>query len=848
MDRRFIWFLLAVMILFAVNMEVIRRLNPPPEQPDKVQPDLAERRLPLEAPPPRRAVAEAELKEEKSPRRWIALGSADPQGDYRMVAVLSSRGASVEWVGLNDPQFRDLHALFYRRGFLGYLALSDEPRGGGARVNVVPADTPAANHLLTDDVITSISGRNNQAVEIKQAADVDRYLRHASRVREQVTLRVLRKDKPVDVTFALGSWPLEVMSPTRISPEPRDFEPNVSFLLTLAELGDKKLEKVPGWKLASGAEPGAIIESVERGSPAERAGLQTGDRITQIANIACNSPADVNDAIGRSTVPTGAYLEITLTRGDVKGMKTWLALPSELPQVSLHNADWNVADTDGKSFVRFERELRSLRLKLVKHYELAKREAEGGPAYHLTLKIEIINLDTQQRTLAYQIDGPQGLPTEGWWYSTKVSRTSGTGGARDLVYRLDGTPVMFNGPSVAAGQGLETVEPRDQTLDYFAVDTRSFAAAVMPRPREGQEPWIHMGQPLLVGDVTQDAAYYALVNTSFRLITKQLTLGPAGGTASDRLTHSYQIFVGPKDRGVLSSAEYGLEDLIYYGWPIFAVVARLMTGILYFFYSLIPNYGVAIILLTLLVRAAMFPLSRKQAIGAQKMQLLQPELKRLADKYKNNVEQRMKAQRELFRKHNYNPAGGCLLIFIQLPIFIGLYKGLSADINLRQAPLIHESIYWCSDLAAPDRLFYWKSFMPEFITAERGFLSLGPYFNLLPILTIVVFLWHQKLFMPPPTDEQQVLQQKMMKYMMIFMGFLFFAVPSGLCIYFIVSSLCGILERKLLPKTATQETPKPVVKAAAARPALAGEAPVPGASFAHDRANGKKKRKRPRGK
>ena len=87
------------------------------------------------------------------------------------------------------------------------------------------------------------------------------------------------------------------------------------------------------------------------------------------------------------------------------------------------------------------------------------------------------------------------------------------------------------------------------------------------------------------------------------------------------------------------------------------------------------------------------------------MQELQPELKRLMEKYKNNPEQKARAQRELFAKNNYNPLGGCLLAFMQLPIFVGLYRSLMVDVELRQAPLFSESIRWASNLAAPDMLW-----------------------------------------------------------------------------------------------------------------------------------------------
>ena len=198
----------------------------------------------------------------------------------------------------------------------------------------------------------------------------------------------------------------------------------------------------------------------------------------------------------------------------------------------------------------------------------------------------------------------------------------------------------------------------------------------------------------------------------------------------------------------------------------------------------------------------MFPFSIKQTAGAQKMQLIQPELKKLQEKYKGDPEGRAKAQQELFRKHNYNPASGCLVLFVQLPIFIGLYRALMVDIELRQAPLFSEAIRWCSNLAAPDMFLSWKDWMPHVITSGNGFFGLGPYLNVLPFVTIVLFLWQQKKMMPPPADEQAAMQQKIMKYMMVVMGIMFFKVASGLCLYFIASSLWGMAERQFLPKFA----------------------------------------------
>ncbi|MEC7564754.1 MAG: YidC/Oxa1 family membrane protein insertase, partial [Planctomycetota bacterium] len=104
---------------------------------------------------------------------------------------------------------------------------------------------------------------------------------------------------------------------------------------------------------------------------------------------------------------------------------------------------------------------------------------------------------------------------------------------------------------------------------------------------------------------------------------------------------------------------------------------------------------------------------------------------------------------------------------------------------------------WCANLAGPDMLIYWGETSAIFIN-RGGFL--GPYLNLLPIVTITLFILQQKIYAPPATDDTQKMAQRMMKFMMLFMGVMFFRVASGLCIYFIASSTWGLLERKLLPK------------------------------------------------
>ena len=184
-------------------------------------------------------------------------------------------------------------------------------------------------------------------------------------------------------------------------------------------------------------------------------------------------------------------------------------------------------------------------------------------------------------------------------------------------------------------------------------------------------------------------------------------------------------------------------------------------------------------------------------MNAAKMQELAPEMKLIADKYKDNMEKKAQAQRELFAKHKYNPLAGCPLMLMQFPVFVGLYRSLSVDISLRQAPFF-PGMSWCSNLAGPDQFWHWQGVVPEFLSAPTGWL--GPYMNVLPLITCGLFILQQKLFTPPPQDEQQEMQQQVMKFMMVFMGVMFHKVAAGLCIYLIASSIWGICERTFLPK------------------------------------------------
>ncbi|MBX9790655.1 MAG: YidC/Oxa1 family insertase periplasmic-domain containing protein [Pirellulales bacterium] len=466
----------------------------------------------------------------------------------------------------------------------------------------------------------------------------------------------------------------------------------------------------------------------------------------------------------------------------------------ELTGVALRGANWEVVDANDRE-VAFRKRVDPAGIEIIKRFRLARPagEQKGAAArdYHLEFEIEIHNRSAAPHPVAYRLFGPNGLPTEGWWYASKISRNWGGAGPRDVVFgnQFEGkvTDGLVTCASLAGGKPAEI--HRGIPLAYAGVDTQYFAAVLLPQKDEALDDWFYEWQPLVVPPAPQQKDKLRLANTSLRLTSQKRTLAPG-----DSLIHRYVLFAGPKKPAILD--QYALGELNYYGW--FGWVARPLASVLHFFARLPGvNFGLAIILLTVLVRGSMFPLGRKQAAAAAKMQLLQPEMKRLNEKYKTDMEARAKAQRELFAKHGYNPLSGCLPLVIQMPIFIGLYRSLSVDLELRGAALLWDGA-WASNLAAPDKMFHWLAFMPQFVLGW-----LGPYFNLLPLITIALFIVQQKMFMPPPTDEQAAMQQKMMQYMMIFMGVMFFKVPSGLCVYFIASSLWGLAERKLVPKPGT---------------------------------------------
>jgi YidC/Oxa1 family membrane protein insertase len=246
--------------------------------------------------------------------------------------------------------------------------------------------------------------------------------------------------------------------------------------------------------------------------------------------------------------------------------------------------------------------------------------------------------------------------------------------------------------------------------------------------------------------------------------------GPASQTPD---IHAYTVFFGPKELETLKAVGRGLERSIDFGYFGFISVPFLYA--LHFFHRFTGSYGMDIILLTVVIKVLMAPLTHKSFVSMKQMQKLQPQMERLKEKYKNDKEKLNKEIMELYRRNGVNPLGGCLPMVLQFPVFIGLYNALSTPIELRHAPFL-----WIKDLSRPD----WES-LPFTI----GGWQLG-----VPVLTILMgaSMFIQQWMTPTAGDPNQ---RKLMLMMPLMFTFMFVSFPAGLTVYWLVNNILTIAQQ-----------------------------------------------------
>ena len=298
----------------------------------------------------------------------------------------------------------------------------------------------------------------------------------------------------------------------------------------------------------------------------------------------------------------------------------------------------------------------------------------------------------------------------------------------------------------------------DGSFSFAGIDDQYFAVAFIPP----------------VDSAVKTTQYNDSVMTAYNATEDAFPGIAVGGEARNQMG----LFVGPKEGDVLEAVNPNLSHVIDWGW--FRIIAQPLFMMLRIMNSkFIHSYGWSIIVLTLFINLALFPLKLFNLKSMRKMQVLQPQIAKINDKYKGigmsdpRTQQKQAEIMELYKKHGVNPMGGCVPLLIQMPFLIAFYKVLSVTVEMRHADWL-----WVGDLTQPEHF--------------------GIRF--LPIIMVVSSLMLQKMTPVPAGGDPS--QQKMMQFMPIMMGVFFWQASSGLVLYYLTSNLVGVAQQWFFNKTA----------------------------------------------
>jgi len=245
------------------------------------------------------------------------------------------------------------------------------------------------------------------------------------------------------------------------------------------------------------------------------------------------------------------------------------------------------------------------------------------------------------------------------------------------------------------------------------------------------------------------------------------------------------LYLGPLEYRRIKSLNVGLDSIMNFGWSLIRPIAKGVHFLLIKMYTVVPNYGIVLIIFSLLVKIVVYPLTKKSYESTQKMQAVQPQLNALKEKYKNDQQKMSQAQMALFKEHGVNPLGGCFPVLLQMPLLFSLFQVFRSTIELRGAPFV----LWIKDLSSPDAIVDLPFTIPVY----------GGHIAVLPILMGITMFLQQKMM---PTQASG--QQKFMSYFMtIFFTLLFNNFPSGLNLYYTLFNLLTILQQKYLTPVTT---------------------------------------------
>ncbi len=274
-------------------------------------------------------------------------------------------------------------------------------------------------------------------------------------------------------------------------------------------------------------------------------------------------------------------------------------------------------------------------------------------------------------------------------------------------------------------------------------------------------------------------AISAFARVEDQTLFQTLRTEPVSIAPGQEISRGVLIYAGPQKYEYLK--EFGFDPIFSQGF--FGMFKIWLLLALKFLFGFVHNYGLAIILMTLIIKGLFTPLTHMSYESMKKMQAIQPKVKSIQERYKNDPSKMNKEMMELYKRNKVNPMGGCLPMLLQIPIFIAFYQVLNETIELKGA----DFAFWIHDLAQPDQLFALPFSLPV----------LGDHFNLLPLLMIGSMVWQQKLTPQPSASAEQA---QVMQFMPLIFGFMFYQMPSGLVLYWLVNNLLTVVHQVFIKK------------------------------------------------
>ncbi len=423
-------------------------------------------------------------------------------------------------------------------------------------------------------------------------------------------------------------------------------------------------------------------------------------------------------------------------------------------------------------------------------------------SYLLDCSVKVENLSGSEQKIRFNLNGPVGIGREGVRGDMRKV-VAGFRESEDVVGSTRLNIGKLRKADSAADRRLKDSRPGADLL-WVATVNKYFAAIVVPVPDEGKAAcdWVQdrIGNYYNPdGDKRADSGDETV---GLDLHTAAVKLTAAGEVGSTK-TYRCHLYLGPKDKSLFDKNELYRSlgfvqtiDFMSCCCPS-SIINPLAFGILAvmkWMYGFLGNYGVVIIILVLLFRIIIHPLTKKSQVSMSKFSKLAPKAEEIKKKYANNKSEQSKQLMQLYRKQGASPVMGMLPMMVQMPVWIALYSAIYASIELRGAPFLP---FWITDLSAPDALIRFRAVMlPLFGRLDS--------LNLLPILMGLAFYLQQKL-MPSQaaasTNPQMAQQQKMMMIMLpILFPLMLYKAPSGLNLYIMASVSGGVVEQHIIRK------------------------------------------------